>query len=522
MAREDKKALSWKFWKRWIGTAQERDEEVLDAPLTSSTPPTSSTEDTEQKKDEESQEHTMSNVNASTDSALNTSTDSVPSVSAGSTIIEEIDRLKEELDALRPLPSDVLARIEQKLRIESNYHSNAVEGNSLTLGETRSLILHGLTAHGKPMRDHLDIEGHDEAIKAMEDAVERKELLNEVFIRNLHKELLKEPYENDAITQDGQPVKRRIAIGEYKTQPNNVRTSTGEIYYFTPPDQVKPAMGDLIDWYRRQEDEGGHPIIIAATFHYRFIRIHPFDDGNGRMARLLMNMILIKHGYTVAVVPVEERDQYIGMLEQADKTEDLAEFITYIAHCCEYTLNLHLKAAQGEDIEDVKDIDKEIAIFKRSLQKNTGETINAREYADQVLYPLLFYCQEKLEQFSDVFESIRIFGSSSSVREADNQISRFSLEKENKSDIWPENAVSISTRFSFGLWGFQGKQSDHFEMQINNEIDSNGCVWKFSGDFRNDIIYRGRDSEELKKRFNEVIRLMMNKLSEKSDDQEAG
>ena len=284
-----------------------------------------------------------------------------------SNVIEEIDRLKEELDALRPLPSDVLGRIEQKLRIESNYHSNAVEGNSLTLGETRSLILHGLTARGKPMRDHLDIEGHDEAIKAIEDAVRRDELLNEVFIRNLHKVLLKEPYENDAITSEGQPVKRRIDIGEYKTQPNNVRTSTGEIYYFTPPDQVKPAMGDLIDWYRRQEDESEHPIVIAATFHYRFIRIHPFDDGNGRMARLLMNMILIKHGYTVAVVPVEERSRYINTLERADKTEDLAEFITYIAHCCKYALNLYLKAARGEDIEDVEDIDKEIALFKSRL-----------------------------------------------------------------------------------------------------------------------------------------------------------
>ena len=438
-----------------------------------------------------------------------------------SNVIEEIDRLKKELDALRPLPSDVLDRVAQKLRIESNYHSNAVEGNSLTLGETRSLILHGLTARGKPMRDHLDIKGHDEAVKAMEDAVRRDEAFNEVFIRNLHEVLLKEPYENDAITPDGQRVKRRIAIGEYKTQPNNVRTSTGEIYYFTPPEQVKPAMGDLIDWYRRQENEGEHPIIIAATFHYRFIRIHPFDDGNGRLARLLMNMILIKHGYTVAVVPVEERDQYIGMLEQADKTEDLAEFITYIAHCCEHTLNLHLKAARGEEIEDVGDINKEIAIFKRSLQKSTGETINAKEYADKVLYPLLFYCKEKLERFSDVFGSVHTFVSSSSVRKADNQVSDFSLKKENKSDTWPENAVSISTRFTFGLWGFQGKKSGNFEMEIYNEMDSNSCVWKFSDDFKNEIIYTGRDLEELKKTFNEVIRCMMKNLSEKSDEREA-
>lgn len=273
--------------------------------------------------------------------------------------IEKIDRLKKQLDALRPLPLEVIRRIEQKLRIESNYHSNAVEGNSLTLAETKSLILHGLTAHGKSMRDHLDIQGHDDAVKAIEEAAKKDEALNEVFIRNLHKVLLKEPYKNDAITPDGQQVERRIAIGSYKTRPNNVRTATGETYYFTPPERVKPAMSDLLDWYRRRETEGEHPIVIAAAFHYRFVRIHPFDDGNGRMARLLMNMILIKHGYTVALIPIEERDRYISALARADRTEDLTEFITYIAQCCEYALNLHLKAARGEDIEDVEDIGEE-------------------------------------------------------------------------------------------------------------------------------------------------------------------
>lgn len=437
-----------------------------------------------------------------------------------SNVIEEIDRLKRELDTLRPLPSDVLARVEQKLRIESNYHSNAVEGNSLTLGETRSLILHGLTAHGKPMRDHLDIEGHDEAVKAMEDAVKRNESLNEVFIRNLHKVLLKEPYDNDAITPDGQPVKRRIAVGEYKTQPNNVRTSTGEIYYFTPPEQVKSAMGDLIDWYRRQEDEGEHPIVIAATFHYRFIRIHPFDDGNGRMARLLMNMILIKYGYTVAVVPVEERGQYIGMLEQADKTEDLAEFITYIAQCCKYALNLHLKAARGEDIEDLEDIDKEIAIFKRSLEKSTGNAIKAREYADQVLYPFFSYCKEKVERFSDLFESVHTSGSFN-VRGVDNQISSFSISEE-KRDTWPENALSIDISIKFDLLAFQGKHNDDFVLEIKNEADADECFWDFDGYFKSILfkpvkIYTGQGLKEIKKMFNELIRDMMKVLSEQSE-----
>ena len=133
-----------------------------------------------------------------------------------------ISQLKEELDSLRPLPTSVVAQVEQKLRLESNYHSNAIEGNTLTLGETRSLILHGLTAHGKPIRDHLDIEGHDTAVKAIEVAVQNDDELNEVFIRNLHRVLLKEPYEMPAVTPDGGQTKRTITIGDYKTVPNNV------------------------------------------------------------------------------------------------------------------------------------------------------------------------------------------------------------------------------------------------------------------------------------------------------------
>lgn len=287
-----------------------------------------------------------------------------------SSILETVDRLKNELDQLRPLPPDVVARVEQKLRIASNYHSNAVEGNSLTLGETWSLILHGLTAHGKPMRDHLDIQGHDDAVKAIDRAVKEDTAVTEVFIRNLHRILLKEPYETEATTPDGHRTMRPIALGDYKATPNNVKTSTGEIYYFTPPEQVKPAMTDLLDWYRDQEAKGEHPIIIAAAFHYRFVRIHPFDDGNGRMARLLMNLILIKHGYAVAIVQSDERARYLQELERADQSEDLTQFIEYTASSCTYALRWHLRAARGESIEALEDVDREIAQFKQSVVKS--------------------------------------------------------------------------------------------------------------------------------------------------------
>ena len=256
------------------------------------------------------------------------------------------------------------------------------------------------------MRDHLDMEGHDDAVKAIEDAVRRKEALNGVFVRNLHKVLLKEPYEMDALTPDGKMTKRLISVGQYKTLPNNVETTTGEIHYHTAPEQVQSEMSDLIDWYRDQDAVGEHPIVVAATFHYQFVRIHPFDDGNGRMARLLMNMILIGHGYTLAIVEKDARDRYIREIEEVARTESLSQFIEFIASCCEYTLKLHLKAARGESIEDAGDIDREIEIFKRSLRGrgDAGVTVLGRDYGETVVIPFREYCNEKLKLLaSDLF-----------------------------------------------------------------------------------------------------------------------
>ena len=430
--------------------------------------------------------------------------------------LEAIDQLKVDLDSFRPLPPAVLAQVEQKLRLEANYHSNAIEGNALTLGETRSLILHGLTARGKPMRDHLDIEGHDAAVKAIEDAIKDDHALNEVFIRNLHRMLLKEPYETESVTPDGRRGKRIISIGDYKTTPNHVRTSTGETYYFTPPEQVKPAMSDLIDWYRAKEQEGEHPVIIAATFHYRFVRIHPFDDGNGRMARLLMNMILIRHGYTVALIQRENRDEYFGELEQADKTEDLAQFIDYIASCCEYSLNLYLKAARGESIEHVDDIDHEIALFKRSLSDAASETLLAKEYIDSVLRPFFDYSQGKVKLFSDVFGRVETL-MSLFITAIDGQVVTLCEDSRTwpSSRAVPEQARSASFKSSTYLTNFQGRQEAGLIIEVQNSVDSHGCRWRFAESGSRLLLeYVGRDLDEIKKRFNETIRKMMAQLEQ--------
>ncbi|MCY4653581.1 MAG: Fic family protein [Dehalococcoidia bacterium] len=435
--------------------------------------------------------------------------------------IEAITLLKEELDSLRPLRPEVVAQVEQKLRIEANYHSNAIEGNTLTFGETRSLILHGLTAHGKPMRDHLDIEGHDSAVKAIEAAVKDERELTEVFIRNLHGILLKEPYESVAETPEGIRTRRTITVGDYKTTSNNVLTSAGEIYYFTPPDQVKPAMSDLIDWYRRMEDAREHPIIIAATFHYRFVRIHPFDDGNGRMARLLMNMILIRHGYTGSMIHREGRDDYIDHLERADRYEDLTEFINYIASCCEYSLNLHLKAARGESIEDVDDIDKEIALFKQSLVTNAEQIPFVRQFVISTLHPFEEHCRSKAELLSDAFASVRTYSTLHGTT-IDGQVSDLSWLLHSQQLAFEQLSIldelsSISFRFRSRFSMFQARQDISSGITVENTTDNSGSTWAFFTNVgRERVEFDGRDLEELKKRFNALLRTVMRELQLRS------
>lgn len=282
-------------------------------------------------------------------------------------ILDRVDALKAEIDALRPIDPEQEARVRQMLRFDWNYNSNAIEGNTLTLGETRAFLLHGITAKGKPFRDYLDIKGHNEAIVYLEQMVRGEEPLTEVVIRELHRILLVEPYDVEAVTPDGRPTRRRIAIGQYKTAPNHVRTSTGEIHYYATPEETPARMGDLMAWYRR-ETEGGalHPMLLAATFHYRFVAIHPFDDGNGRMARLLMNLVLMQRGYAPIVIRLESRADYLLALETADAGE-LADFVVLVGEELIRSLELFVKAATNQDLQEPGAFERNVLRLREQL-----------------------------------------------------------------------------------------------------------------------------------------------------------
>ena len=314
------------------------------------------------------------------------------SVSSLDDLLRQVDRRKAEVDALSPFTTEQEGRMMQKFRLDWNYHSNAIEGNSLTYGETIAFLMEGLTAKGKPFKDHLDIKGHNEGIDFLIHLIKNREQLSEKIIRELHQMILVEPYSNPAQTPDGQRVEKRVTLGAYKTLPNHVETPTGEIHYYATPEETPAKMTDLVDWLREHQQKNDlHPLVLAATFHHRFVAIHPFDDGNGRMSRLLMNLLLMQYGYPPVVIKQQNRQAYYYALRQADAGE-LGTFIEYIGENLLHSLDIQLKGARGESLEEPDDLDKEIALLKGSL----GEKKDIVQKSEDVLRTLTM---ETLELF---------------------------------------------------------------------------------------------------------------------------
>ncbi len=396
--------------------------------------------------------------------------------------MEEIKKaldLKQALDSLRPIDKEQEARIMQKFRLDWNYHSNHLEGNSLTYGETKALILFGITAQGKPLKDTLEITGHNEAINWVIEMVNGERPLTENFIRELHTLLLKESYEVDAITPEGKPTKKRIAVGSYKTTANHVKTKTGEIFYFATPEETPAEMHDLLDWYNKKSKEAEvNSIFLAAEFHYKFIRIHPFDDGNGRTARILMNFILMQFGFPPTIIKSdkESKDEYFASLQLAD-AGNIEAFITYIAQNLVRSLEIMIAGAKGEEIEEADDLDKEIALLEQKL-KIAGETKVTKnvELSLSILinsiFPFVRKYVENMSRFEKLYSKnlFEIFDDSNIFENRD-QFFKYYLD-ENKG-VLSFNKIVIFYEFSsLKQLGFEDIKYSNF---VNILFQANEC-----------------------------------------------
>ena len=315
---------------------------------------------------------------------------------------QNLDARLAEWKSQQPLKPDDEKRLWRKLLLDWNYHSNRIEGNTLTYGETELLLIHGTASGDHELRHYNEMQAHDVAIRHLRQMAKEDRPISEGDIRDLNRILLKEPFWKEAITQDGKPTRKEIIPGEYKTVPNNVRTAGGDIFPFADPVDVPLRIGDLVTWLRSAMEKGElHPLEIASKLHHDFVLIHPFDDGNGRTARLLVNYVLMRSGYLPLIVPTERKDSYLAALRLAD-AGDLTTLTARLTEWAEISLDRGIRAAKGESIEDPDDLAKEIELFKRRQTQSSRAVISKSPAGLLELYRTSF-----LPLFEDFENSLR-------------------------------------------------------------------------------------------------------------------
>ena len=246
-------------------------------------------------------------------------------------IHERVLDKKKRLDSHRPISLSLVKRLKEQLCINYTYNSNAIEGNTLTLHETRLVIQEGITVGGKSITEVLEAKNHPEAINFIEDLVSEKREISEDNILGLHKLIM-----SNIIDDAGCYRSTGVTIG-------------GAVFSPPPSSEVKPRIDELLEWLRRNPEEYT-PIELAAVFHHRFVWIHPFIEGNGRTARLLMNATLMKNGYPfIAIVLKNDRPKYLKTLMEADLGNS-APFVNFIARCVEKSLDVYLEALEEPQI----------------------------------------------------------------------------------------------------------------------------------------------------------------------------
>lgn len=223
-----------------------------------------------------------------------------------------IDSLKETIDEHRPFSKGLANSLQEKLIVEWTYNSNAIEGNTLTLSETK-VVLEGITIGGKSMVEHLEAINHREAILFVEDLISNKEPLSEWNIKNIHALILKEIDNTNA----GKYRRENVVISGAKHIPPK--------YY-----EIGDLMQKLMVEYQNEWKEF-HPVVRATLIHGEFVKIHPFIDGNGRTSRLLLNFELMKNGYPPIIIKNEERARYYDVLDLAHTTMNYEPFIELVS-----------------------------------------------------------------------------------------------------------------------------------------------------------------------------------------------
>lgn len=302
----------------------------------------------------------------------------------------KLDEKKAELDRQRPLPEALVRNLDDWFRVELTYTSNAIEGNTLTRRETALVVEKGLTVGGKSLTEHLEAINHAYAIDWIRAQVKRTPRdLVERDVLQMHALVLKGI--DDANAGRYRNIGVRIA-GSTVVLPN--------------PFKVPDLMADFANWLRQPDEL--HPVELAAEAHYRLVTIHPFVDGNGRTARLLMNMILLMNGYPAAIIQKREWLKYIGSLEKAQLGGSKKEYLRLIAKAVERSLDIYLKALSGAPESDseksqllkIGELAKRVGVANSTIRHWTKEGL--LEVADVTEAGYQLYASDMIERIEEI------------------------------------------------------------------------------------------------------------------------
>ncbi len=442
--------------------------------------------------------------------------------------LDTINALHAEISAAGELDVEVKKRINYKFRLDWNYHSNSMEGNTLTKEETRSVMIGNLTVGGKPYKDVAEMRGHDDVVQEILKIGKGEVRLSEKRVKDIHRSIM---YEEDP--------EKRSGIGEWKSKDNYVLNYKGERFDFKPHNEVANEMHGLLNFLNAKIDrldagkEDLNPLLTAAKFHLWFVSIHPFYDGNGRTARLLTNLFLISQGFPPIIIKTDEKEnynRYLADIQAYGGSPDL--FDEFLADLLIRSQQMVVDAIAGKSIEEPDDIDKEIDLFKKGFEERPISDVpeKTNELVASVFLTNLSRLFQKLEikhqSITDLFTSIKVKGmvnnthkSGDERRDYVDDVMNDIISKTKKVKRYDINNEVLHVGLLINHLGFKRSGVDFFDVyhRITIKFEQFKIIVGDNFRFNRTFVYNQLPSEsELSLMVSEMMRGVMEEIKKKA------
>ena len=375
--------------------------------------------------------------------------------------LQQIENLHREIEQKGKLPDEVLRKIEYKFRLECNYHSNRIEGGTLTKPETRSVMVGNITVDGKPLKDIREMQGHDQVMLQILRIGEGELRLSPIRIREIHRNVIVE-----------EDPEKQVQVGEWKKDNNHIINYKGEYFHFTPHEEVPEKIQDLLNWLNAGLDKiksgrkgAPEPLLLAFEFHQRYLTIHPFLDGNGRTARLLTNLVLVSCGYPPFWVSEGgEKEAYNRYLADVQAYGGDPELLyNFLVGLVLRSLRITSDAINGIDIEDSDEWVKKLQLLKSALSAEDEVRLSRTTEAVSDVFihsiqPCIAHVMNRLSAYDDLFiEKEMNFGDENSAQ-------KFSAEEDFFKIVIGRLSTLQSIAFSYRLKGFKKTAQNPFNI----------------------------------------------------------